>query len=358
MAGLANQLARSALPAVNLSAMDGYAVAGDGPWWVRGDVHHAGSDGGAALVRGSAVRIATGARVPDGADTVIRDEYLNVIEGPGTAALARSEGSPCRDDVRRRGECWESGALLAHSGTRVSTAVHSTALSAGVDHLTVRGPVRALVVLTGVEIVRDGPRPGHTRDTLGPILPIVLGALDIRCVDLSYSGDSQRQLRRLLVEIADVDVVVAVGSTGRGAADHLRAALAALGAVTLVDGIAMRPGGSQLTAVLPGGRVVLGLPGNPLAAITSLLATGPAIVDALTAREDRVPLFGYLDDPADLTLQRTRLLPVAQQANGRWKVAPSTSTAHLAGLIGAGALAVVPAGCDTTARVELLPFLV
>lgn len=345
--------ALSAFPAVDLAAMDGYAVAGEGPWRVRRDVHSAGTSNGDPLGPGWAVKIATGAHVPDGADTVVRDEYVYYV-GPSTAPfINRTERWPHRDDVRRKGECWYEGALLAPAGARVTAAVVSTALSAGVDEVVARGPLRARVLLTGDEIRAECPSPGFTRDTIGPILPTVLGQMDVDCVGVATVTDRPGQLTQALAEATDVELVIVVGSTGRGAADHLRQSLAALSAATVVDGIAMRPGGSQLTAGLPDGRVMLGLPGNPLAAVASLLATGPVLVDALTGRRDRVPLFGIIDD---LTVLReyTRLLPVAQRSNGRWTVSKPGSTAHLAGLIGADALAVVHPGHEFDTHVELL----
>nr|WP_296773557.1 molybdopterin-binding protein [Rhodococcus sp. (in: high G+C Gram-positive bacteria)] len=357
-AGLASPiLAEAPLPAVDLSAMDGYAVAGPGPWRVRDDVRTAGGPSVPALVPGTAVRIATGARLPQGADTVVRDEHL--VSSVPDGLIARKMGFPVRDDVRRRGECWGSGRELVAAGTRVSTAVISSALSAGVNEVWVRGKVRAHVLLTGDEISRsDVLDPGQTRDTLGPILPTVLTGLDMACSFVSHVRDDEGAMLREIRAVDEVDVVFVVGSTGRGAADHLRTGLGALGATTIIDGIDIRPGGSLLTAVLPCGRIVIGLPGNPLAAVASLLAIGPALVVALTGRRPTAPVLGILSGYVCDGSDRTRVVPASRHIDGRWKVHPSGSTAHLAALVGVDALAIIPRNhCDAT-PIELLPVVV
>ncbi len=161
-------VAAEALPAVASSAMDGYAVAGRGPWTLRSEVRRAGDRSGLTLRDGEAARIATGAHLPAGATAVIRDEFVEV-EGH---TLRRMPECPVRDDTRRRGEDWEPGFVLAASGEHVTPAVVSAALSGEVAEVDVRGALRVHVVVSGDEILRDGPlQMGQTRDSLGPVLP-------------------------------------------------------------------------------------------------------------------------------------------------------------------------------------------
>ena len=136
-----------------------------------------------------------------------------------------------------------------------------------------------------------------------------------------------------------------VGATGRGVADHLRPALERLGARVVIDGVRVRPGGSQLVAELPDGRVLLALPGNPLAAVCAAATTGRALVDALTGRQ-RTPVTAELAGLADVANpNRARILPAWPVGTGGWRLADRVRTAHLADLAGAPALAVVPEGC-------------
>ncbi|MFC4128810.1 molybdopterin-binding protein [Nocardia rhizosphaerae] len=345
------------LPRVDTAAMDGYAVAGPGPWWqLHERVRAAGRTCSVVLAPGEAVRIATGAATPLGTTATLRDEHVVTTTVSGKAVVMRAPGAPVRDDTRRQGEQWDSGVELARTGARVSAALASAALSAEAETVTVRGPLRADVVMTGDEIRAVGPLgAGETRDSLGPVLPEFLRCCDIQSTGLWHLADDPDLLRSWLGLKSHADLVVMVGATGRGAADHLRTLLAEDGARIIVERASIRPGGSTLVAQLPDGRVLLGLPGNPLAAVTALLAVGPAVVDALTARTPGPTRWGRLSDAGVLAGEATRIVPVQQQIGGVWRSTGPAHTPHLAGLIGCQALAVLPPGTGRGTLVELLP---
>ncbi|WP_258195009.1 NTP transferase domain-containing protein [Rhodococcus sp. OK519] len=348
-------VAAEALPRFDVSAMDGYAVAGPGPWRLHTEVRYAGSFTDLALTEGDSVRIATGAQVPDGATSVIRDEFVDVAEDSVGKLVVRRPDTPVRDDTRRRGEDWQPGHHLAESGTPVSPALVSAAASAEVTVAAVRGPVRAHVVVTGDEIRRDGPlQDGQTRDSLGPVLPDILRHCSVRTVSNTHLRDTADGFDALLRDTRDTDVIVVVGGTGGGAADQLRAALLRAGARIVVGRVRCRPGGSQLTALLADGRVVLGLPGNPLAAVATLLTMLPAIVDGLTGRTAVIPPRGPVANAAAAGTDVTRIVPVARRADGTWQADTVIRTAHLAGLIGREALALLPPDPTDGQTVELL----
>ncbi len=347
-------VAAEALPRFDVSAMDGYAVAGPGPWRLRSEIRYAGSSADLTVADGEAVRIATGAQVPPGATAVLRDEHVEAAPDP-EGALRRRSDAPIRDDTRRRGEDWQPGHHLAEAGMAVTLAVASAASSGEVTAATVRGPVRAHVVVTGDEIRRDGPlRAGQTRDSLGPVLPEMLRHCGVRTVANTHLRDTADGFDALLHDAHDTDVIVVVGATGGGAADQLRGALSRAGARTLVGRVRCRPGGSQLTALLPDGRVVLGLPGNPVAAVATALTMLPAIVDGLTARTPTVPMSGAVSNAADAGTSVTRIVPVTRQVDGTWRADTVVRTAHLAGLIGREALALLPPDPVDGQTVELV----
>lgn len=343
-------LTRSQLPAQNISAMDGYAVSGEGPWRLRSDIAFAGTAGLPELASGTAIRIATGAYVPPGATSVIRDERVHA----GTDTLSLAPGVAITDDTRQAGEDWETGTELASAGTTMSAATVSAAISAEAESVVVRGPVRARVVLSGNEIRSTGPLlPGETRDALGPVLPHFLQHCGITTVDTVRLADTDTGFENQLSDAADVDLLVVVGATGGGAADRLRDALTAADAEILIGRMNVRPGGSQVTAVLPDGLVVLGLPGNPLAAVCTLLLTAPSIVDALTARVSGRKIQGVLDNPADVRSESPRLVPVRSRGT-TWHAVTGFRTSHLAGLIDCDAVALVPPGVSELDPVTLL----
>ncbi len=345
-------VAGAALPAVDISAMDGYAVCGTGPWTLRTDIAYAGSSDVARLGEGTAVRIATGAALPPGATSVVRDEHMT---RDADGSLHRMSTAAESDDTRRRGEDWLPGTELVAAGTPIGAAVRSLAASAEVYEIAVRGPVRGRIVISGNEIRSTGPlAPGETRDVLGSVLPQYLAHCGVSVVDVMLLDDSATGFRDVLTSTEDVDVIIVVGATGGGAADQLRAALAAVDAETVVGRMRVRPGGSQITAALPDGTAVLGLPGNPLAAVGTAMLTAPAIVDALTGRAPRPPQLGLLSNAAEVRSATPRIVPVTVDGT-RWQADTRVRTAHLAHLVGREALALVPAEISADEPVTILP---
>ena len=345
-------VAGTALPAVDISAMDGYAVCGTEPWILRPDIAYAGSSDLARLTEGTAVRIATGAALPPGATSVVRDEH---IIRAANGSVRRMSAAPRSDDTRRRGEDWLPGTELVAAGTPVDAAVRSLATSAEMFEVAVRGPVRGRVVISGNEIRSSGPlEPGQTRDVLGSVLPEYLAHCGIAVVDVTLLEDTATGFRDVLTRTTDMDVIVVVGATGGGAADQLRSTLANLDADTVVGRVRVRPGGSQITAALPDGTVVLGLPGNPLAAVGTAMVTAPAIVDALTGRRVRPPRLGLLSNSTEVRSAVPRVVPVTADGT-RWRADTEIRTAHLAHLVGRDALAVIPADVSADEPVTILP---
>ncbi|WP_132470923.1 NTP transferase domain-containing protein [Rhodococcus sp. SMB37] len=351
-ATLASPLVAAApLPPAATSAMDGYAVSGAGPWTLRTEVRYAGAAGEFALNPGEAARIATGAHLPSGATSVVRDEYILVEDG----IVTRPPDAPVRDDFRGIGEEWEPGYILAEAGSAVTPAIVSTAASGEVSHIHVRGPVRVHLALTGDEIRRSGPLfEGQTRDSLGPVLPQFVSWCGAEVAGDEHLRDTADAFDVLLRTTTDADAIVIVGATGRGAADQLRSALDRAGASAVVERVRCKPGGSQVAAVLPDGRAVLGLPGNPVAALATLLVMLPAIVDGRTLRTPATPLTAPLANASEVAGDITRFLPARQLDNGKWLCDNTIRTSHLAGLIGRSAIALVPPNAADGDTVELV----
>ncbi|MQY20066.1 NTP transferase domain-containing protein [Nocardia macrotermitis] len=344
--------AAEALPRFDVSAMDGYAVRGPEPWRVRHDIGFAGGERPAGLHAGEAVRIATGAHIPEGTEAVVRDEFVRTdAEG-----LHRLPDSPIRDDIRRRGEDWQPGDALAPTGTPVSSALLSVAAAAEVSEGLVRGPVHARIVMTGDEIRSDGPlHTGQTRDSIGPVLPDLLSWCGIRPLDRVHLRDTANGFDEVLSRAVDCELLVIVGATGGGAADQLRTALDRTGAHLPVHRLRLRPGGSTVVAETRSGTTVLGLPGNPFAAVATLLTLAPAIVEGRTGRTPRRAIIGPLHNAADISGPVPRIVPAQALPEGGWTGDPGIRTAHLAGLLDRDGLVIVPAHAENGALVEFLP---
>ncbi|KIQ19625.1 NTP transferase domain-containing protein [Rhodococcus sp. MEB064] len=348
----APMIAAEPFPAFVTSAMDGYAVTGDGPWRLDDAVVVAGDTATVALAAGHAVRIATGAAVPVGA-SVLRDEFART----DTAGfLHRRDDAPVRDDARRIAEDWDVGTALASVGTTVSPAVLSAALSAGVAHVSVRPAPTVRLVLTGDEI-GDDPHPvvGRIRDTIGPVMPIYLRWCGFSVTEVVHCEDTAAAFDDAVAGTGSPppDVVVVIGATGGGAADRLSGALVRARGRRIVDGLACRPGGSASVSVLPDDRIVVGVPGNPYAAVSTVCLLGPALACALTGRPAPQPVTAEL--AADVTPATvTRVLPATYLGRGTWACQDSVRTAHLAALIGRDGLAVITPEWSPGDRVEIV----
>ncbi|AWS41555.1 molybdopterin molybdenumtransferase MoeA [Streptosporangium sp. 'caverna'] len=276
------------VPGADVAAMDGYAVAGDPPWRVVGLVLAGGAAFGAALVPGTAVEIATGAPVPEGAEAVLPYEAAVRVISPAAERAKVVSGviEPGRH-IRRRGEDCPQGAVVLTAGSVVTPAVLGLAAGLGHDTLPVRARPVVSVLVTGDEVVTRGlPGPGRVRDAIGPMLPGLVEWAGGRAEEPLWLPDGASALAAALSGVSGAEggprgeVVVVCGASSKGPADHLREVLAGLGAEILVDGVAVRPGHPQLLARLPDGRLAVGLPGNPYAALVAALTL---LVPALRA---------------------------------------------------------------------------
>jgi molybdopterin molybdotransferase len=340
-------VAPAAVPPVDRAAMDGYAVRGAGPWTVVGAVL-AGSAHSVRLADGQACSIVTGAAVPAGVTAVLPDEDA-VRDGDRVTGTIGP-----RRHVRPVGEECTAGEVLLPDGIVVQPPVLGLAASLGLDSLSVIAKPRVLALVTGDELVSHGPSGlGRVRDAIGPMLPGLLERAGAHALPAVRLPDS----RSLLIEAlatTDADLIVVSGSSASGPADHLRAALEALDAELLVDGVACRPGHPQALARLQDGRLVVGLPGNPLAAFAAFLTLGVAAIAGLRGE----PLPALLTAPLVGGLDRhptsTRLVPVRVRSRGAEPVGHAGS-AMLRGAAGADALAIIDPGPAVATTARLLP---
>ncbi|MFD4016165.1 molybdopterin-binding protein [Streptomyces sindenensis] len=348
------------LPSFDTSAMDGWAVAGPGPWaFETGAGLLAGRGAAAALADGTAVPIATGARVPPDTTAVIRSEHAHVDVARGLLHARRSVVTG--QDIRPRGQECRSGEQLVPAGTVVTPAVLGLAAAAGYDALPVVPRPRVDVLVLGDELLNAGlPHDGLIRDALGPMLGPWLRALGAEVSGPRRLGDDAGDLHSALTS-SDADLIVTTGGTAAGPVDHVHPVLDALGAELLVDGVAVRPGHPMLLARLaPDGPYLVGLPGNPLAAVSGLLTLAEPLLAGLAGRPAQDPYRALVHAEVHGHPHDTRLVPVVHRpgrAGGRDHVAPLryNGPAMLRGIAAADGLAVVPpGGVRSGTEVEIL----
>ncbi|MFD7874031.1 molybdopterin molybdotransferase MoeA [Streptomyces sp. NPDC059766] len=328
------------LPSFDTSAMDGWAVAGPGPWDVRGDGILAGQADPGTLGDGQAVRIATGARVPSDTTAVLRSEHGRTDD---KARLYATREVAHGQDIRPRGQECRSGDQLLPAGTLVTPAVLGLAAAAGYDTLSVVPRPRVDVLVLGDELLTEGrPHDGLIRDALGPMLPPWLRALGAEVTAVRHLGDDPKTLGKALAT-SDADVIVTTGGTAAGPVDHLHPTLERLGAELLVDGVEVRPGHPMLLARVQSDQHLVGLPGNPLAAASGLLTLAEPLLRTLAARPAPEPYAMPLHEEVHGHPHDTRLIPVVLRGD-RALPLHYNGPAMLRGIAAADALAVVPPG--------------
>lgn len=329
-----------ALPPFDASAMDGWAVCGQGPWQVIGEVL-AGDVATTALRAGEAVVTATGAAVPAGTTAVLPVEI-------GTVSDGRLHGSTRPGlHVRPAGEEVREGELLLAHGAVLTPAALGLAAAAGHDVVLVHPRPGVRAVVTGSELVAEGlPARGRIRDAVGPLLRASVPGL----VRVDVVPDDRDRLQSALT---GADVVLVSGSSSAGPADHLAAVLRELDATVVVDGVDVRPGHPQLLARLPDGTWVVGLPGNPLAALVALVTLAQPLLASLAGRPPADLARARWDGEAS-TATTTRLVPVVV-ADGEAVPTGWAGSGMLRGAAVADALAVIRPGCATGQPVEVVP---
>ena len=277
--------ARRTQPATAMSAMDGYAVRGDepGPWRVVGE-SAAGAPFPGDPEANEAVRISTGAVMPEGTDTVLLQEDCERVGD----RLSYPAGPPMAGrNVRRTGLDFVDGAALLETGTRLGPAQLALALAAGQTALAVRRPLNLTVIDCGDELAAPGvPGAAHLIPASnGPMLAAMAAALPVEVTRIGPLPDRLDALAAAFAAAREADVIVTSGGASVGKHDLIRPALDAAGAEIAFWRVAIKPGKPLLVArraTSQGSQTILGLPGNPASAfVTGFLFLLPLLRAAL-----------------------------------------------------------------------------
>lgn len=267
-------------PAADLSAMDGYAIALQdfpGPWRVIGE-SAAGHPFAGDLQRGEAVRIFTGAYVPQNADSVLIQENAARDGDLLNATLDRLPVFGA--NIRRLGGDFHAGDAVLPKGTYLDAGAIAVAAMAGHGRLMVGGVPRIAIAATGDELVPAGSAigPAQIPCSNSPMLQAMLAGLPCDVRDAGILRDDLTALETSLSALCEqVDIIVTTGGASVGDHDLVQTALVNIGAQMDFWKVAMRPG-KPLMAGKVGNTVVLGLPGNPSSAfVTAFLFLLPLI---------------------------------------------------------------------------------
>jgi molybdopterin molybdotransferase len=262
-----------------------------------------------ALIAGSAVRIATGAAVPAGADAVLPRECVQEIGEADAVTAIRVNFQEAQEHrpgehIRRSGENGHAGSVAVSAGRLLQASTIGTLAALGVSTPRVHARVRVAIVTTGEEIVapESVPTAFEIRDSNGPAVEAALGARP--WIELAWRrharGDATELDSLLRTAARDCDALLITGGISMGHRDPVRAAIERLGARVIFHGLPQRPGKPMLAAIAARADgslfTLFGLPGNPLSTLVTLERIA---VPALTVQGG-----GEVPEPPRVTLMQ------------------------------------------------------
>jgi molybdopterin molybdotransferase len=338
------------VPPFDNSAMDGFAVV-SGPasrLRVVGE-SRAGAPSPVTVERGSAVRISTGAQVPEGADAVIPVERTassdGTVEVPDVTPGA---------NVRRAGEDVRFGQTVLPAGAELGPAEVAVLASVGRAEARCARRPRVALLVTGDELVAPGEKlgPGRIWSSNGYALAAQAERAGAEVIHAGAVTDDAAQTRDALAPaLADSDLVCVSGGVSVGPHDHVRSAFAELGVEETFWGVALRPGKPTWfgTADRDDRRVLaFGLPGNPVSAIVTFhLFARPALRALQGASPEGSRASAVLDEPVRRNPRREQAVRCRlRAADDGWHAAPTGEQGShvLTSMLRADALALVPSG--------------
>ena len=355
-----------ALQPFDNSAMDGYACR-----HVDLDEDHtvvlllvgeqyAGRALGLRVGAGECVRITTGAPMPEGADTVVIREDVQVdgqriLIPPGIRQGAH---------LRKAGEDAQAGDLVLRAGTALNAVQVSLAASLGIDRLPVSARPTVAVFTSGDELVEPGLllQPGEIYNSNRELLMGLLRADGLEPTAWPSLPDDPARIAAMLSDAASsFDVVITCGAVSAGEKDHIPAALQAQGTVHFWK-VQMKPGMPLLAGQL-GRAQFLGLPGNPVSVLATWLTLGRVLIDGLQGRATRPRGFARLHADLEKSHPRREFMRGSlrcDDAGVQW-IAPSdvTGSHRLRAAAQADALLVLAEGAQVLRAgdpVEVLTF--
>jgi len=294
---LGRVLAHDLVAAMNVpphanSAVDGYAIVhadllpdSDTVLPVTGRAA-AGHPLGRAIERGEAIRIFTGAPMPDGADTVMMQEDCVISGGQVTMKPGLKKGA----NRRHAGEDVAEGAIVQHAGRRLGPADLGLVAALGHDRLRVHKRLRVALISTGDEVRNPGTPlpPGAIYDANRIMLDSLLRGLGCTVSDLGIIADRETALTDILAEAAaQHDLIVTSGGVSTGEEDHVKAAIERLGRLDFWR-LAIKPGRPVALGQV-NGVPLIGLPGNPVAAALTFAIIGRPLILRLAGAIEPAP---------------------------------------------------------------------
>ena len=342
------------------TAVDGYGFAGG-----RDEGAHmlpliagraaAGVPFDGVVPEGQAIRILTGAALPEGVDTVILEEDVRTDGEQIAFNGPLKQGT----NTRKAGEDVTAGDVILPMGRVVTPADLALASATGLSQLVVRTPLRVAVVSTGDELVEPGQQAGGGQiyDANRPMLLALMRQFGFEAVDMGRIADDREALRSALDDAAlRADVILTSGGASAGDEDHVSALLRDAGAMQEWR-IALKPG-RPLALGMWDGTPVFGLPGNPVAALVCTLVFARPAMGLMAGAGWAAPQ-GF-DVPAGFAKRKKpgrREYLRARMRDGQAEVFKSEGSGRISGLSWAEGLVELPDGAAEIAPGDPVRFI-
>jgi molybdopterin molybdotransferase len=352
----ADILAADDVPPFACSAMDGYAVQAGGAGRrlaVVGE-SRAGAPSPADRPLGSdeAIRISTGAAVPAGATAVIPQE--NVTTGQADQIETEADTAPGQN-IRGPGEDMRAETVVLRAGTRLEAVELGAAVAAGAGSVTVARRPRVSVLCTGDELRAPGAAlgPGEIHNSNAPMLTGLAANAGAQTKPAERLPDDHVATRDgVSTALETADVLIISGGVSVGPHDHVKSVLAELGVTEVFWSVALQPGKPTWFGTLDDGRLVFGLPGNPVSVVVTFsLFVAPALARLQGRATPRaLGSQAVLGTEVKRNPRREQAVRVRLERGDGPPVATPNGPqgSHiLTSLIGADALAMIPAGEGT-----------
>ncbi|WP_394121934.1 gephyrin-like molybdotransferase Glp [Planococcus donghaensis] len=290
-------VASSDVPPFNRSPYDGYAIRSMDSSGASGDnrigftvIDHIGAGEVSAkkLGAGEAIRIMTGAQLPEGADAVVMFEQT--VES--TDSITIRKPFEALENVSLQGEDLRQCEMVIDSGSLINPGTIALLATFGYPQVSVAKQPIVGILSTGTELLEVGDAlvPGKIRNSNGPMIVAQLRRMGFRCKMYGMSIDRLDESYEVVKKAAEeTDCLITTGGVSVGDFDFLPAIYERLGAEVLFNKVAMRPG-SVTTVAVANGRYLFGLSGNPSACFTGFeLFVRPALLKMMGARKLYLP---------------------------------------------------------------------
>ncbi|MET3173487.1 UNVERIFIED_ORG: molybdopterin molybdotransferase [Arthrobacter sp. UYCu721] len=356
--GLAHDVpAPLSLPPFANSQMDGFAVNSldvpDGGAELRVVVPVPAGAVPAALDRGTAAPIMTGAMIPAGADAVVPVERAvpDRFPAPGETTTVWLPATAAGTFVRSAGSDIEAGERALAAGTFLGPAQLGLLAALGIAEVTVRRPVTVLLATTGDEVVEPGqPLPaGKIYDSNGTLLESAMRQAGLAVVRTAIASDNPHEFRTLLrSHVGAVDLIVTTGGVSKGAYEVVRQAME--GQATEFLHVAMQPGGPQGIGTFDG-VPFLGFPGNPVSCLVSFeMFLRPVLAKLFGSPAPRIPVRARLGHSLSSPEHKHQVRRGTFQGDGTVRLEGGESSHLMHALAGSNSLVHVPAGVSALAE--------